>query len=73
MKMKAKLAVNTLAIFWALSIPVSKEVLAVQTPKDIMGNIEGNIVPQEEVQSNAFPVGTLFIARRHCVSHLFLG
>ena len=45
MKMKAKLAVNTLAIFWALSIPVSKEVLAVQTPKDIMGNIEGNIVP----------------------------
>ena len=73
MKMKAKLAVNTLAIFWALSIPVSKEVLAVQTPKDIMGNIEGNIVPQEEVQSNAFPVGTLFIARRPCVSPLFLG
>jgi len=43
--MKAKLAVAKLAIFKTWPIPVSEEGIAVQTPKDIMGNIEGNIVP----------------------------
>ena len=48
MKMKAKLAVNTLAIFWALSIPVSKEVLALQTTEDIVGDFEENIAQLEK-------------------------